>query len=615
MSEEAEQTELQTLQPDDWIEEEFGKNKKNKGSEIKAEKPEEKKAPSKKKPPIAVIRAQLEAARAAEEERIRQEQEEQRRIEEERKRIEEEEKQKELAKQRRKEKEKEKKERLRQEGKLLSKSQKAKKQQDQLRLQQMIESGYKIEGFDNGEQKPKKVVYASKKKKGPPKQTSDKTEAEVVAVKVDNTPEISENLEAEKEIETNKNVKDSWEEDEELGNSKHTEITDGVKDQWDVTSDEMEDINEQSDSTSDEKETSKNVISAETLPETSSATPIKVGTDKNQKPEKVVDTGITQKNVSVKETTKTSESVNESEESETDDSSEDRDEGSDNEKITEHQKQAMKQKADAAERRKKRHEEALAARSKDDLRSPICSLRHFRDDILDEQGTPILMYDGHIKPVETIKEGDQVMGDDSTPRNVSGVTSGEGILYKIIPRNYPFAQPFICNDAHILVLKMMLGPSLQHHCNEDGKTLFKLVYFIHDRTTNLIQKTVKLYPYPSAEYSTMNNAKRAVIRDFELVDKNKIYNLDSSSSINSIVRPGFVWQPTVTQFLNSDSEVQSHAKMFTPEKVRFPSQEGAFAKIVKRFINIQTFPAVIELCAWLIGFWIGSNIANQHSKD
>ncbi|CAG8639420.1 2790_t:CDS:1, partial [Dentiscutata heterogama] len=135
------------------------------------------------------------------------------------------------------------------------------------------------------------------------------------------------------------------------------------------------------------------------------------------------------------------------------------------------------------------------------------------------KGTPILMYDGRIKAVETIKEGDQVMGDDSTPRNVSGVTSGKGILYKIVPINYSFAQPFVCNDAHILVLKMMSGPSLQHECNKYGETVLRLVYFTYDRATNLIKKSTKPYPVRSTDYSTINNAKQAAIRDLELLNK------------------------------------------------------------------------------------------------
>lgn len=42
--------------------------------------------------------------------------------------------------------------------------------------------------------------------------------------------------------------------------------------------------------------------------------------------------------------------------------------------MTAVQRQAAQRKAEAAERRAKRHEEALKARNKDDLRSPICCI-------------------------------------------------------------------------------------------------------------------------------------------------------------------------------------------------------------------------------------------------
>ncbi len=60
----------------------------------------------------------------------------------------------------------------------MSKSQKMKKQQDQLRLQQMMEAGLKIEGLSqDSEQKPRKVVYSNKKKQ-PNKQRAVQIEAE-----------------------------------------------------------------------------------------------------------------------------------------------------------------------------------------------------------------------------------------------------------------------------------------------------------------------------------------------------------------------------------------------------------------------------------------------------
>lgn len=65
------------------------------------------------------------------------------------------------------------------------------------------------------------------------------------------------------------------------------------------------------------------------------------------------------------------------------------------------------------------------------------------------RGTPVLLYDGSIKPVEEIRIGDQLMGPDSEPRRVLSTTVGRGSLYKVRPVK---GDPWICNDAHVLTL-------------------------------------------------------------------------------------------------------------------------------------------------------------------
>jgi superfamily II DNA or RNA helicase/predicted GIY-YIG superfamily endonuclease len=67
-----------------------------------------------------------------------------------------------------------------------------------------------------------------------------------------------------------------------------------------------------------------------------------------------------------------------------------------------------------------------------------------------KKDTPILMYDGSIKMVQDIKVGDQLMGDDSTPRNVLTLARGREMMYKIIPKR---GTPYVVNESHILSLK------------------------------------------------------------------------------------------------------------------------------------------------------------------
>ena len=65
------------------------------------------------------------------------------------------------------------------------------------------------------------------------------------------------------------------------------------------------------------------------------------------------------------------------------------------------------------------------------------------------KGTEVLMFDGTIKKVEEIKVGDQVMGDDSTPRNVLETHSGTDKMYKVTNKK---GESYTVNSHHILSL-------------------------------------------------------------------------------------------------------------------------------------------------------------------
>lgn len=67
------------------------------------------------------------------------------------------------------------------------------------------------------------------------------------------------------------------------------------------------------------------------------------------------------------------------------------------------------------------------------------------------KNTRIIMFDGSVKAVQNIVEGEKIMGPDSKPRKVSGVTSGKDNMY-VVKSNNGFMK-FKCNSGHILSLK------------------------------------------------------------------------------------------------------------------------------------------------------------------
>ncbi|MGB5289550.1 MAG: Hint domain-containing homing endonuclease [Ignavibacteriaceae bacterium] len=67
-----------------------------------------------------------------------------------------------------------------------------------------------------------------------------------------------------------------------------------------------------------------------------------------------------------------------------------------------------------------------------------------------QRGTPILMADGTIRPVEDIQECDFVMGADSIPRMVTGLARGTEMMYRVSPVK---GDSYVVNESHILSLQ------------------------------------------------------------------------------------------------------------------------------------------------------------------
>jgi ATP-dependent Lon protease len=101
--------------------------------------------------------------------------------------------------------------------------------------------------------------------------------------------------------------------------------------------------------------------------------------------------------------------------------------------------------------------------------------------------TPILMYDGTFKKVQDVVIGDQVMGDDSNPRNVLSLGRGEDDMYEIIPS---VGESYTVNSEHILCLqsfeldkivhKPKLGTFEVHHFDKKHFVIHKFNFENYD---------------------------------------------------------------------------------------------------------------------------------------
>ena len=233
----------------------------------------------------------------------------------------------------------------------MTKAQKEAQARNELRMKQMLESGAaKVAGLE--EPASKKPVYDNRKKKGPkkgPEETkADDKQAEEEARKKLEELKLAEeqaaaaeaaaqaarvNAEAKKGEESD--TGDDWE--------AQADELEGVKDSWDAPSEEEEDTPPKP------AANGKPALKQESKP-----APVTNGKKAAQ---------VAPPKSTLAKTYTADESDSESEES-----------SSEDEEVTATQKAAAARKQEAASRRKKQHEEALAARSKDDLRSPICCI-------------------------------------------------------------------------------------------------------------------------------------------------------------------------------------------------------------------------------------------------
>ncbi|KAH8725591.1 hypothetical protein GQ44DRAFT_652224 [Phaeosphaeriaceae sp. PMI808] len=291
-------------------------------------------------PALAALQKQQEERKKREDEIARLQAEEKARIEEEERMAEEEQKRQSEARALKKQREKEKIEQKKKDGTYMTKAQKEAKAKRELRKQQLLETeGTTIAALVEEPEQKKKPLYDDRKKRkkqAEEQKAKEAKEAKEAAEKLKLAEEqAAAAAEAEKaklDAEAKKGEGDSGDDWE-----AQADEDDGIKDSWDVDTDEEEE---------------------------------RKATAKKAKDEKAAQEAAEKENAGqVKSPASESDSNSESD-------SEDDSEGdsSEDEQGTATQRAEAARKAAAAERRKQAHEEALAARSRDNLRSPICCI-------------------------------------------------------------------------------------------------------------------------------------------------------------------------------------------------------------------------------------------------
>lgn len=184
------------------------------------------------------------------------------------------------------------------------------------------------------------------------------------------------------------------------------------------------------------------------------------------------------------------------------------------------------------------------------------------------KGTKIMMHTGNFKNVEEIKQGDILMGDDSTPRKVLETHKGRGQLYKIIPEN---GNSYIVNGNHILSLKW----SRKNYIQYDKKNNRFIIHYYKINNNCPIEKTIV--------FNIKNRTKEQVFEEAQIFLKYK------KSKLNN----GDIVEISVEEFIKLNQIQQNNLKWYKVG-VEFPEKQ-------------------LPLDPYILGYWLGRQYKKQNN--
>lgn len=230
------------------------------------------------------------------------------------------------------------------------------------------------------------------------------------------------------------------------------------------------------------------------------------------------------------------------------------------------------------------------------------------------KGTPFIMFDGRIKKVEDLAVSDRLMGDDNKPRTILSTNQGNGPLFRIVPVDHSPAVPFVCNDDHILVLKVNSRPlSVEHHSavstdkNSLGHPCYQLDYFEYSAVDNMVYARTETFTYvapgcTTPKHSDTRNGEEKPYASAAMARTAAEAALRSAPALPA----DFIWEVTVKHFLTASTHVMQHSRMFMPGEVRFPETEGTLRRMLSEELGKKPTDEQVKAAAWLIGVWLGA---------
>lgn len=196
-------------------------------------------------------------------------------------------------------------------------------------------------------------------------------------------------------------------------------------------------------------------------------------------------------------------------------------------------------------------------------------------------GTPILMFDGTIKKVEDVSIGDQLMGDDSTPRKVLSTCNGQNNMYKIIPVK---GQPWVCNEPHILCLKKSCKNAVHR---DNNRNAYSVVW-----SEDHIGKCKKFY---FSDDTRRNTGKSDICQTDEEAYTKAHEFLENLKSNPHYTDQDDIVEISVKDYLKKPNCWKNDYKLYKV-KIEFPEKE-------------------VELDPYMLGYWLGGGTSENINRE
>ena len=217
------------------------------------------------------------------------------------------------------------------------------------------------------------------------------------------------------------------------------------------------------------------------------------------------------------------------------------------------------------------------------------------------RGTRLLRIDGGDVAVEDVQEGDQLMGDDSTPRVVlpGSLTTGRAVMYEVRMLSGG-REAWTCNDSHVLVLRLSSRPRPQR----DSNGRFQVREFV-TRPGRDANSHVPAFATVGLPCATEEEAHAAA----------------EAYSAKGWAGP-LVFECTVRDFLSVPKRHRAACSMMQPDIVHFPPLPAgrSLSSRIAAIAGAELQQSEVELTAWLLGVWLthgepGVAVIAQASED